>query len=72
VYRLETYGLQPTFPLTGIGLPDGQNDAMIYVVDETFDISALVGVSEKDVVEKFEIELQSTFKSLHGQEKEDH
>ena len=41
VYRLETYRLRPTFPLSNDVVLDQLNDAMIYVVDEVFDSDAL-------------------------------
>jgi hypothetical protein len=63
VYRLETYRLQPTFPMSDQGdLPDWVNDAMIYVTDEAFDDNnSLSGSSTREVIEKFQSRFQDIF-----------
>jgi hypothetical protein len=53
VYRLETYRLQPTFPQNDGAPPDIESDALIFVVDETFDLAALKGISVEQVLENF-------------------
>ena len=60
-YRLETYRLQPTFPQFNGSLPAWQNDGLIYVLDENFKNIDLCGYSEKEVIKKFENQIDKFF-----------
>ena len=62
VFRLETYRLQPTFPLAGDDAAEGKDDALIYVGDHMFDPDLLQGTSADEVLGKF----QARFDGLFG------
>lgn len=64
VFRLETYRLQPTFPLTDDGVIDSKDDALIYVGDHMFDPDQLQGISADEVLGKF----QALFHGLFGKD----
>jgi hypothetical protein len=61
VFRLETYRLQPTFPLTGAAAMEGEDDALIYVGDHMFDPDLLKGTSADEVLGKFQARLDTLF-----------
>lgn len=61
VYRLETYRLQPTFPQKEGDPPDWINDALVFVMDDMFDLEKLKGRSWNEVLDKFLISLRDIF-----------
>ncbi len=61
VFRLETYRLQPTFPLAGEAAREGEDDALIYVGDHMFDADLLKGTSADEVLDKFQALFHSIF-----------
>lgn len=61
VFRLETYRLQPTFPLAGGAAREGKDDALIYVGDHMFDPDLLKGTSADEVLGKFQARLDTLF-----------
>jgi hypothetical protein len=62
VYRLETYRLQPTFPQEKKRcIPDWQNDALIYVIDDFFASKNICGNSEQSVIDLFQKYLCDVF-----------
>lgn len=61
VYRLETYRLQPTFPQSDGVVPDWQNDALLFVADETLNSGEFAGGSMEDVLTQFRSVLESVF-----------
>lgn len=62
VFRLETYRLQPTFPLAGDLATCSKDDALIHVGDHMFDPDLLQGNSADEVLGKF----QALFEGLFG------
>lgn len=62
VFRLETYRLQPTFPLADNDAAATHDDAVIYVGDHMFDPDLMHGTSADEVLSKF----QAIFLTLFG------
>lgn len=61
VYRLETYRFQPTFPQQDGLLPAWQHDALVQVVDDSYDRDLLAGRSVDEVIDKFQRALADRF-----------
>ncbi|WP_225584870.1 hypothetical protein [Acidovorax sp. ACV01] len=61
VYRLETYRLQPTYPLLDGQPCEWSSDALLHVIDDNYDADSLSGHSVDEVLEKFQAALAARF-----------
>lgn len=61
VYRLETYRLQPTYPLDNGKPREWPSDALLHIIDENYSADLLNGNSVDEVIEKFQSALAARF-----------